>query len=206
MSLRDELTALHAKLHDEKRAQFDRSLPFDELLFDRWERARTLGFGEGTSIYHNSYVLFDVTVGCHTWIGPFTMLDGRGCLRIGDWCSLSTGVQIYTHDTVKWAVTGGKAEYECAPVIIGNCCYLGSQTVITKGVEIGDHCVVGACSLVNRSLPPCSVAFGVPARVRGRVIVEGNDARIEWLPGEGPATNAEAARLEAELSGASAAV
>jgi acetyltransferase-like isoleucine patch superfamily enzyme len=31
--------------------------------------------------------------------------------------------------------------------------------------------VVGACSLVNRSIPAHSVAFGTPARVRGRVEV-----------------------------------
>ena len=28
-----------------------RSLPFADGLFDRWERARRLGFGEGASIY-----------------------------------------------------------------------------------------------------------------------------------------------------------
>jgi acetyltransferase-like isoleucine patch superfamily enzyme len=154
------------------RERFDRDLPLEELLFDRWERARNLGFGEGTSIYHNSYVYGSVKVGRNTWIGPFTLLDGSGGLEIGDTCSISAGVQIYTHDTVKWALSGGKAEYERAQVKIGDACYIGSQTVIAKGVTIGEHSAIGSCSFVDRDIPPYSVAFGVPCRPRGRVVID----------------------------------
>jgi acetyltransferase-like isoleucine patch superfamily enzyme len=171
------LKELHAERHSAVHAEWRRSLPFCELLADRWERARILGFGEGSSIYQNSYVFGDVAVGKHTWIGPYTMLDGSGSLRIGDCCSISTGVQIYTHDSVAWALTGGKASYEQSPVSIGNCCYIGSQTVISKGVSIGDHSIIGACSFVNRSMPPYSLAFGTPCRVRGRVEVT-RDQRV----------------------------
>jgi len=153
------------------RDRWDRHLPLEELIHDRWDRARSLGFGEGTSIYHNSYVYGDVSVGANTWIGPMTLLDGSGGLTIGDYCSISAGVQIYTHDTVMWALSGGHAEYERAPVAIGSNCYIGSQSVIAKGVRIGDHSVVGACSFVNRDIPPYSVAFGVPCRPVGRVSV-----------------------------------
>ena len=165
------LKELHVHLRAQMRAQWDRNLPFEELLFDRWERARYLGFGEGSSIYHNSYVYGDVKVGKNTWIGPFVLLDGSGGLEIGDNCSISAGVHIYTHDTVKWAISGGKAEYERAPVRIGNCCYIGSQTVIAKGVTIGDHSVIGACSFVNRDIPPHSVAVGIPCKVIGKVVI-----------------------------------
>jgi len=163
------LHTLYEGLRVAMRQRWHRDLPFDELLFDRWERAKSLGFGEGTSIYHNSYVYGKVEVGENTWIGPYTLLDGSGELAIGNYCSISAGVQIYTHDTVKWAVSGGKADYERAPVKIGDCCHIGSQSVITKGVTIGDHCVVGACSFVNRSLPAYTVAFGRPCRPVGHV-------------------------------------
>ena len=163
------LNAFYQSLRRKMRRRWQRDLPLEELLFDRWERAKSLGFGEGTSLYHNSYVYGDVRVGKNTWIGPFTLLDGSGGLTIGDYCSISAGVPIYTHDTVKWAISGGKAAAERAPVRIGDCCYLGSQTVVIKGVSIGDHCVVGACSFVNRDLPPHTIAFGVPCRPRGRV-------------------------------------
>lgn len=158
-------------LRSTTRKRWERDLPIEELVFDRWERARSLGFGEGTSIYHSSYVYGRVSVGAHTWIGPMTLLDGSGGLTIGDHCSISASVQIYTHDTVRWALSGGAAEYEKAPVSIGSNCHIGSQTVVAKGVTIGDHSVVGACSFVNRDLPPYTVAFGVPCRPAGKVLV-----------------------------------
>lgn len=168
-ALNNSLLELYEKLQRRMKQRWNRDLPLEELLFDRWERAQRLGFGEGSSIYHNSYVYGDVRVGNNTWIGPYTLLDGSGGLVIGDFCSISAGVHIYTHDTVKWALSGGNAEYERAPVKIGNCSHIGGQTVIAKGVSIGDHCVIGACSFVNRDIPPYTVAFGIPCKPAGRV-------------------------------------
>jgi len=162
------------------REQWQRDLPFEELLFDRWERASSLGFGEGTSIYHNSYVYGDVKVGKNTWVGPFTLLDGSGGLEIGSNCSISAGVHIYSHDTVRWALSGGKAAYERAAVKIGDCCHIGSGAVIVKGISIGDYCVVGALALVNRDIPSYSIAVGIPCRVIGQVIVD-QDGRVDFL-------------------------
>lgn len=174
--LAQQVREMHMLLQAEMRSCWQRDLPLDELLFDRWERARSLKFGDGSSIYHNSYIYGDIKVGKNTWIGPYTLLDGTGGLTIGDYCSISAGVHIYTHDTVKWAVSGGKVGYEYAPVKIGNCCFIGPQTVIAKGVTIGDHCIIGACSFVNRDIPSFTIAFGIPCRSVGQVHVdeEGN--------------------------------
>jgi acetyltransferase-like isoleucine patch superfamily enzyme len=166
-----KLASLYRDLREEMRAKWKRDLPFFELPFDRWERANALRFGEKTSIYQSSYVYGDVAVGTNTWIGPFTVLDGSGGLTIGDYCSISAGVHIYTHDTVKWALSGGLAAYERAPVSIGSYCHIGAQTVIVKGVVIGEHCVIGANSFVNRDIPPYCVAYGTPCRPVGRVKV-----------------------------------
>jgi acetyltransferase-like isoleucine patch superfamily enzyme len=156
---------LYAREDDRVRRRWRRSLPLGELLFDRWRRARRLGFGAGTSIYHHSYVFGDVAVGENTWIGPYTLLDGSGCLRIGSWCSISAGVQIYTHSTVRWAVTGGGSPYEYAPVAIGDRCFIGPLSVVAAGVDVGDGCVIGAHSYVDADLPPGVVAVGAPARI-----------------------------------------
>jgi len=164
-----EIRQLYKTLTERMKQKWNRDLPLEELLFDRWERAKQLGFGEGTNIYHNSYIYGDVRVGKYTWIGPFTLLDGTGGLEIGDYCNISSGVQVYTHDTVKRALSGGKAEYERAPVKIGNCCYIAPNTVITKGVTIGDHSLIGAYSLVNTDIPTNSIAFGIPAKVVGKI-------------------------------------
>lgn len=179
--LGDELRALHHALRSQTRSSYDRDLPFEELVFDRWERARSLGFGEGASIYHNAYVLGEVAVGPGTWIGPFVMLDGSGGLEIGATCSISTGVHVYTHDTVRWALSGGEHEPERAPVRIGACTYIGAQAVVLKGVTIGDHCVVGAGALVSRDVPPYSIVDGVPARVRGRVVVDSQTGAVDLV-------------------------
>lgn len=178
-SLVKPLVELYHRLRGNVRQRWKQDLPLDELLFDRWERARSLGYGKGTSMYHNSYVFGDVTVGENTWIGPYTLLDGSGGLTIGDYCSISTGVQIYTHDTVKWAISGGKAAYERAPTTIGNCCYIGPHTVVVKGITIGDHSVIGAAGFVNRDVPPYSIVVGIPCRVVGTVDVT-DDGKVEF--------------------------
>ncbi len=140
-------------------------MPLNELFTNRWEKAAYLGFGTGTSIYDSSHVFGDVQVGQNTWIGPFTILDGVGHLQIGSNCSISAGVQIYTHDTVAWATSGGKESYEYAPVVIGDNCYIGPNSIIAKGVTLGTGCIVGSNSFVNKSFPPHSKIAGSPARV-----------------------------------------
>ena len=159
----DHVMHLKKKLSDLFKEKYDRALPFNELVFDRWEKAIELGFGEGTSIYDSSIVLGDVSVGVNTWIGPNTLLDGTGKLTIGNNCSISANVQIYTHDTVKWAVSGGIEPYEYAATNIGNNCYVGPNSVIAKGVTIGDNVVIGANSFVNKNLVNNKRYAGSPA-------------------------------------------
>jgi len=165
---REALRELWRRLEDRVRERFDRSLSFGDHVVDRFERARRLGFGEGASIYDSALVIGDVAVGRKTWIGPFTVLDGSGGLAVGDYCSISAGVQIYTHDTVDWALTAGEAEPKCMSVRIGSRCYIGPNTVITRGVTIGDGCVIGAMSLVLHDVTAGSKAFGTPCQVVGK--------------------------------------
>jgi acetyltransferase-like isoleucine patch superfamily enzyme len=166
------LASLRALLaHEMVKVQqrWQRSLPFGDYIVDRWQKAKMLGFGEGSSIYDSSLVLGNVKVGRNSWIGPFTVLDGSGGLEIGDTCSISAGVQIYTHDTVNWATSGGKLAVERAPVRIGHRCYIGPNTVISMGVTIGDGCVIGANSLVKSDIPSGMKAWGTPCSLQGKV-------------------------------------
>lgn len=152
------------------RRRFDRSLPLQDALFDRWERAKKLGFGEKTSIYNSAVIFGQVTVGEETWIGPYVILDAAGGgIEIGDTCSISCGVQIYTHDTIAWALSGGTLDPRRGAVKIGSRCYIGSQSVITAGVTIGSGCVIAANSVVNRDVPDGIIVGGSPARRLGRV-------------------------------------
>ncbi len=146
-------------------------LPFGEGFTDRWEKARFLGFGEGASIYDSAVVIGEVKVGANTWIGPNCVLDGSGGLSIGATCSISSGVQIYSHDTVGWAVSGGIAPYRQQATEIGDHVYLGPNTVVAAGSRIGKGSVIGAQSFVKGEIAPYTFAAGCPARTIGRVTV-----------------------------------
>lgn len=166
-SLLQDLKAFWLARRRELHSRFNRTLPFGDYIVDRWEKAKELGFGEGTSVYDSSIILGDVKVGRDTWIGPFTVLDGSGGLEIGSHCSISAGVQIYSHDTVRRSISGGVEPSEQAPTRIGSNCYLGPNVVVAKGVTIGDGVVVGANSLVLKDIPSGVRAFGTPCHIVG---------------------------------------
>ena len=106
---------------------------------------------KGITIYNSATLIGDVEIGEHTWIGPFTLLDGGGGLEIGRYCSISTGCQVLTHDTVRWALSGGKTGPERAATKIGDCCFLGSHAIVTRGVTIGNHCLIAAGAVVKET-------------------------------------------------------
>ena len=161
---RSDLRGLIRELQIEKRARFNRHVSVGDLLTERDENARAYGFGEGTTCYDNVLILGNVRVGRKTWIGPNVILDGQGGLEIGDYCSISAGVQIYSHHTIKWSISMGAEKYETAPTRIGSGVYIGPNSVIQMGVTIGDRAVIGAMSFVNKDVPPATRVFGCPAR------------------------------------------
>lgn len=163
----DLLETLRRLWRDRREAvnrEYRRTLPLADYVVDRWEKAQMLGFGVKSSIYDSALVLGDVSVGHDTWIGPGVILDGSGGLAIGSFCSIAAGVQIYSHDSIAWAVSGGRESYSHAPTRIGDCCYIGPNSIIAKGVTIGDRCVIGAASVVLRDVPSGARVAGSPAR------------------------------------------
>lgn len=96
---------------------------------------------------------------------PFsTWVDVPHChmISIGDRCGFGEECLILAHDAQM-------NEYIDATrigrVVIHESCHIGSRCVILPGVEIGPRAIVGANSVVSRSIPPDSVAAGSPARV-----------------------------------------
>lgn len=176
--LRD-LRSIQRQLRKETLTTFGRMNPFIEDLADWKERGRAWTKDDrDVTIYDSTTVVGDVQIGQGTWVGPFCSLDGTGGLTIGEHCSISLGCQLLSHDTVKWALSGGKAPYEYAPTTIGAFCFLGTLAVITKGVHVGERCVVAAGAVVTENVLDQTIVAGTPAKPIGRVDL-GEDGSVE---------------------------
>jgi len=97
------------------------------------------------------------SLGHDTDIGAFTYINAKHGVTLEDNVQVGSHCSIYSVSTID-----GKA----GPVLLKKNCKVGSHTVIMPGVTIGEGAVVGACSFVNRDIPPGAVAMGVPARPR----------------------------------------
>ncbi|TAF56948.1 MAG: acyltransferase [Sphingobacteriia bacterium] len=68
-----------------------------------------------------------------------------------------------------------------APIVIEDDCWIAANAVITAGVTIGKHSVVGAGAVVTKSIPPYSVAVGNPAKI----IKQYNSVSQKWEANSG---------------------
>jgi acetyltransferase-like isoleucine patch superfamily enzyme len=87
-------------------------------------------------------------------------------VSLGNHVTVSDGVQFITHDGGVWVFREEFPEIDVfGPIVVGNNVFLGFGVAILPGVQIGNDVVVGARSLVTRSIPSGVVAAGIPARV-----------------------------------------
>jgi len=55
------------------------------------------------------------------------------------------------------------------PVRIGRGCFIGTRSIILKGVTLGDRVIIGAGTVVTKDIPAYSIAAGNPARIVGSI-------------------------------------
>lgn len=177
------LKNIFVKVRNHIYKKYKRVNPFYEDFTDWKERGKFLFGKTNVTVYGSSNVAGDVNVGNNTWIGPYTALDGSGGLNIGENCSISSKVNIVSHDTVKWALSGGIEAYEYASISIGNNCFIGTGAFIGKGVTLGNHCLVAAGAVVTKSFPDFSIIAGIPAKKIGKVLLN-DEGKITLSYGE----------------------
>lgn len=114
---------------------------------------------------------FHVDYGSNTSIGARTFINFNAVfldcnkITIGEDCQIAPGVQFYTATHPLDAETRKSGLEAAHPITIGNNVWLGGNAIICPGVTIGDNTVVGAGSVVTKSLPPNVLAVGNPAKV-----------------------------------------
>ena len=83
-------------------------------------------------------------------------------VSIGNGTGIADGVHLITHymDVKNMR----EFAYFRGQIRIGRYCYIGTNTIFTKGVTVGDGAIIGAGSVVNKDIPPYEVWAGVPAK------------------------------------------
>ena len=108
-----------------------------------------------------------IKIANNVYVGTGTAMFGQIGLEIGEYSLLAQNITItpYSHISDNPNDLIVKQGGHCEKVIIGRDCYIGMNTAIMYSGSIGDGSVVGAGAVVNKPIPPYSIAVGVPARV-----------------------------------------
>jgi len=97
--------------------------------------------------------------------GNFSVYDSFD-IEVGDDCLLAHGLDVMTGDAHSIIdLETQKRMNKHKSIKIHNHVWICAKVAILKGVEIGSNSIVGLGSVVAKSIPPDSLAVGVPAKV-----------------------------------------
>lgn len=119
--------------------------------------------GDDVSVWSNTVVDYGCRIGnrvkihANCYIAQYTDIRDDAFLAPG----ITIANDLYPGQRASAEVMSGPSIREGAQ--------LGVNVTVLPYVVIGEHCLIGAGSVVTRDLPSGSVAFGNPATVRGRV-------------------------------------
>jgi maltose O-acetyltransferase len=86
-------------------------------------------------------------------------------IEINDWVTIAPHVLFICHDSSAISVfIDEHLKTKFGRIIVKNNVYIGARATIMPGIEIGEFSIVGAMTLVNKSIEPYSVVVGVPGK------------------------------------------
>lgn len=97
----------------------------------------------------------NLKLGKKTDVGAFTYINAKYGVEIQDDVQIGSHCAIYSWSTI---------DNKRGTVTIKRNARIGSHSIVMPGVTIGENSVIGACSFVNRDIPPQTVAYGIPAK------------------------------------------
>jgi acetyltransferase-like isoleucine patch superfamily enzyme len=139
-----------------------------------------LFIGEDSIVSANIYferTNASISIGSQTFIGKSNILAASN-IFIGSNILISSGVTIVDHnshsisyserssDVLDWK--NNKKDWSnitCKPVFISDKSWIGFNSIILKGVTIGEGAIVGAGSVVTKDVPPWTIVGGNPAKI-----------------------------------------
>jgi acetyltransferase-like isoleucine patch superfamily enzyme len=135
----------------------------------RYLRHAARAYGEGSIVGTGCRVLAPerLEVGAGVIVARDVTLDARGDLRLDDEALIGfeSVLLTHTHRSDEIGVAIQRQGMYSAPIRIGARAWLGMRVLVLPGVEIGEDAIVASGAVVTASIPPRSIAAGVPARV-----------------------------------------
>lgn len=96
-------------------------------------------------------------------------LNATSCIIIEDNVNIGSGCIITDTDShplgYEHRINNNKLYTKYSPVIIKEGAFIGARSIILKGVTVGRHSIIGAGSVVTKSIPDNCIACGNPAKV-----------------------------------------
>lgn len=113
-----------------------------------------------------------VKIGKNCYISTKNFSSEAYLIEIGDNTRIASGVSFYTHGAL-WPF---RKTYKVVKdldyfgkIKIGNNVHIGEDAKIMPGVIIEDNCIIGAGSIVTKSVPTGKIVAGNPAKIIGEV-------------------------------------
>ena len=104
----------------------------------------------------------NIKLGKKIFINAGVKMQDQGGITIGDGCLIGHNVAFATLD--HGIEPDKRGELLCAPIVVGNNVWIGSNSTILKGVTIGEGAIVEAGAVVTEDVAPMTIVGGVPAK------------------------------------------